>query len=340
MIDDWHGVRTLVTGGASFIGSHLTDKLVARGAEVTVADDFSSGRLENLNQANYPPERLLKCDLRREIDTNRVVHGQRVVFHLAAAHGGRGYVDRHPAECAENLLLDGLVFRACVKAGVEKVVYASSGCVYPLHLQWSDDAPPLAEDDVGPPYHPDGTYGFAKLAGELTLRAYAASGMIQAACPRYFTAYGPRGHENHAVLAMIARAFVKQDPYDVWGDGGQVRNWTHVNDVVEGTLRAAERIDDGAAINVGTTERVTVRDAAELARKLLDHAPRKVRYLSHAPTGPRCRVADDRRCREQLGWTPTVRFADGLRDTVQWYVDTHEPAGVAASLERRLTERT
>ena len=96
-----------------------------------------------------------------------------VVFHLAADHGGRGYVDLHQVACATNLALDGLVFHACRKAGVEKVVYASSGCVYPNHLQTdSSQILYLTEDMVGPPYDADNLYGWAKLMAEMTLRAY------------------------------------------------------------------------------------------------------------------------------------------------------------------------
>src|SRR4029077_8396539 len=185
-----------------------------------------------------------------------------VVFLLAADHGGRGYVDLHQAACAVNLMLDGLVFRACHHAKVDKVVYASSGCVYPNYIQ-TDPGKILylTEDMVGPPYDADNMYGWAKLMGEMTLQSYCKDyGMKSASC-RYFTVYGERGHENHAVIAMIARAFVKQDPFVVWGTGEQIRNWTYVGDIVEGTIRAAEVIDDGTAINLGTMERTRVIDA-------------------------------------------------------------------------------
>lgn len=213
--------KVLVTGGASFIGSHLVDALVAKGASVRVADDLSSGNPENLRE-HLKSRRieLLKADLRDPDQTRRAVQGMQIVFHLAAAHGGRGYVDLHQAACAENLMLDGLVFRSCREAGVEKIVYASSGCIYPNHLQTDPKQTLyLTEEMAGPPYDADNLYGWAKLMGEMTLRAFAKEyGMKTASC-RYFTVYGPRGIENHAVIAMIARAFLKQDPFEVWGDG-------------------------------------------------------------------------------------------------------------------------
>src|SRR5207248_11023535 len=185
-----------------------------------------------------------------------------VVFHLAGDHGGRGYVDLHQMACSTNLILDALVFRACSEHGVTKVVYASSACVYPNYLQTDPrEILYLTEDKVGPPYDADNMYGWAKLMAEISLQAYYRERRMKSACCRYFTVYGERGLENHAVIAMIARAFVKQDPFVVWGTGEQVRNWTHVSDIVEGTLAVAERIDDATAVNLGTMERVRVMEA-------------------------------------------------------------------------------
>src|SRR5256886_10045815 len=103
--------------------------------------------------------------------------------------------------------------------------------------------------------------------GEFTLQAYAKEhGMGTASC-RYFTVYGPRGVENHAVIAMIAKAFVGQNPFEVWGDGTQVRNWTYIDDIVEGTVLAAEKIDDGTAVNLGRMERVRDLNAVNMVFK-------------------------------------------------------------------------
>ena len=129
---NWQGIRVLVTGGASFIGSHLVDALVLRGAQVTVVDDLSSGRLENLqSHVDAGDITFIEGDLRLQDTADSAVSGQSCVFHLAADHGGRGYIETHEANCASNVLLDGLVFNACVANGVQQIVYASSGCVYP-----------------------------------------------------------------------------------------------------------------------------------------------------------------------------------------------------------------
>ena len=337
---DWKGKTALVTGGASFIGSHLVDVLVAHGARVRVADDLSSGRLDNI-KPHLDARRIqfIDANLSAPGAAEKVVDGMSVVFHLAADHGGRGYVDLHQAACATNLALDGMLFRACHKAGVEKVVYASSGCVYPNHLQGDpNEILYLTEDMVGPPYDADNMYGWAKLMGEMSLRAYYKDwGMKSASC-RYFTVYGKRGHENHAVIAMIARAFVRQDPFVVWGTGEQIRNWTHVSDIVSGTILAAENIDDGTAINLGTMERTRVIDAVQEVLRYTGHTAR-IELRPEAPTGPLNRVADNALARKLLGWDPEVKFMDGLHKTIDWYFATQDREKVAAQLELRLTER-
>ena len=233
---NWKDRDVLITGGASFIGSHLTDALVERGASVRVVDNLSSGRLSHIQEhLDAGRVEFINADLSEPGVAMRVADGMRVVFHLAADHGGRGYVQLHQAACATNLALDGMLIRAAYEVGVEKLVYASSGCVYPNHLQTNpNEILYLTEDKVGPPYDADNMYGWAKLMGEMTLQSYAKDWGLKSVSCRYFTVFGERGHENHAVIAMIARAFVGQNPYIVWGNGEQIRNWTHVSDIVTG----------------------------------------------------------------------------------------------------------
>ncbi len=337
---DWKGRNVLVTGGCSFIGSHLVDALVERGAKVRVVDNLTSGKLEHLKRhVDEGRVEVRELDLLAPGAADAVAQGMAVVFHLAADHGGRGYVDLHQAACATNLALDGLLFRAAHRSGVEKVVYASSGCVYPNYLQTDPKKELfLTEEMVGPPCDADNMYGWAKLMAEMTLKAYHKDwGMKSASC-RYFTVYGERGHENHAVIAMIARAFIKQDPFAVWGNGEQIRNWTHVSDIVSGTILAAEKIDDGTAINLGTTERTRVIDAVREVLRYTGHNAR-IELHPEMPTGPMNRVADNSLAKELLGWEPKVLFMDGLRKTIDWYFATKNPAEVAATLNVKLTER-
>lgn len=329
-----------MTGGASFIGSHLVDSLVSKGAKVTVIDDLSSGRLDNLRvHLETDRIRFIQADLRRQEEAEKALAGHKTVFHLAADHGGRGYIETHEAACAANMLLDGIVFRACVENAVERIVYASSGCVYPRNLQADKvNIVRLGEAQVGPPHDADGIYGWAKLMGEKTLATYAREYGVRAVSCRYFTAYGPRATESHAVIAMIARAFVRQDPFVVWGTGEQVRNWTYVSDIVEGTLTAAELADDGSAYNIGTMEGTRVLDAAKSVLQRSGHdAPIQTR--PDMPTGPYYRISDNSKLAEKSGWRPAVSFEDGLAKTMEWYRSTHTVDDVRARLPDLLLER-
>jgi nucleoside-diphosphate-sugar epimerase len=337
---NWKHCRVLVTGGTSFIGSALVDALVERGARVRVVDNFSSGKRENVqHHLEQGTIELIEGDLLEPGVSEHAVKGMDMVFHLAADHGGRGYVDLHQVACSTNFILDGQLFRACHAAGVEKVVYASSGCVYPNFLQTdTNQVLYLTEDKAGPPYDADNLYGWAKLMGEMTLQGYYRErGMKSVSC-RYFTVYGDRGHENHAVIAMIARAFVRQDPFVVWGNGEQIRNWTYVGDIVSGTIRAAEEIEDAVAINLGTVERTRVIDAANEVLCYTGHKA-KIELHPEMPTGPLNRVADNSLARKLLGWTPNVKFIDGLHRTADWYFRTKKREEVGRMLHHLLTER-
>lgn len=336
----WSGKRVLVTGGASFIGSHLVDALAARGARVRVVDNLSSGKLENLREhLQRETVDFRQADLLDPAVARQAVERMQVIFHLAADHGGRGYVDLHQVACSTNLILDGQLFKLAANAGVEKVVFASSGCVYPNYIQMDPSKELyLTEDMVGPPYDADNLYGWAKLMGELTLKAYYKERGLRSASCRFFTVYGPRGHENHAVIAMIARAFIKEDPYVIWGTGEQIRNWTHVDDIVSGLILAGERIEDGTAVNLGTMERIKVIECAQEILRYTGHTAR-IQTAPHMPTGPLNRVADNRLAKRLLDWGPTVTFWDGLHRTIDWYFSARDPATVESTLHELLTER-
>ena len=337
---DWPDKNVLVTGGCSFIGSHLVDRLVKKSARVRVVDNLSSGKLEHIQHwVEQGAAEFIHADLLEAGQAERAVDGIDNVFHLAADHGGRGYIDLHQAACATNLALDGLMIRAAHRAGVGHFTFASSGCVYPTGLQSDpDECVYLSEDMVQPPYQADNMYGWAKLLGELTLQAYYRDYGFKSASLRYFTVYGERCTESHAVIAMIARAFVGQDPFEVWGTGEQIRNWTHVDDIVDGTIRAAECVEDATAVNLGTMERIRVIDAA---RAILERTGSSARIVTNPsrPTGPYNRVADNSLARDLLGWTAQTAFFDGLGKTIEWYYSNHDEQQVRNELQQRLLQR-
>ncbi len=341
--------KVLVTGGASFIGSHLVEKLVLRGDEVWVSDNLSSGSIENLG-AVWTDVRFLEKDLRDPYEALAATpHGIDTVFHLAADHGGRGYVELRQVACAINFVIDQNVFRAALEREVPKIVFASSGCIYPMYKQRdTKEMLYLREDDAGPPYDPDGLYGMAKLSGELLLKEINKEYGTKTASCRFFTVYGPKGKENHAVIAMIARAFIQQDPFEIWGDGTQVRNWTHVDDIVVGLLASEALLDTGNqpnfALNIGTLERTTVLQAVQMvveaAHKRLGWAnyDPKFSFDTTKPIGPLNRVADNTRLLELTGHQ-VKPFKFGVDEVLQWYFSTKDEEYVRAHLEELLIER-
>ena len=337
---DWKNQSVLVTGGASFIGSHLVDQLVDRGASVRVLDDLSSGLLENIQgHLDLGRVEFVQANLLEPQVAETAVKDMDVVFHLAAIHGGRGYIDLHQANCSRNLIIDGAIIKAAQEAQVDKFVFASSGCVYPVSMQMDVSKEVyLREDMVGPPYESDDMYGWAKLMAEMSLKAYYQDFGLKSASCRFFTAYGERCTENHAVIAMIGRAFLKHDPFEVWGDGTQVRNWTYVGDIVNGLILAAEHIDDGTAINLGTQERIQVIDAVDEILKYTGHEA-DIKYLLDKPTGPLNRVASNDLAKELVGWMPEVKFIDGLHQTIDWYYATKDREALGESFESLLIER-
>jgi len=688
----WKERSVLVTGGASFIGSHLVDSLLKRGAIVTVADDFSSGKLENLeyalrkrNKGTWTSRNLVarRVDLKEPTLARKMMRDIEVVFHLAAKHGGRGYIHTHPAECCTNMALDQIVFEEAWRAGVDRICFASSACVYPNYLQdesgssyllKEEDADPfvrdkafadleygwcilggtliltkdglkevqhvepgdfvLSKDDrwrrvaavfrrkkspsdhlvrikptrgpsvaltqehgvwtskgwkhavelVGfrpgkgplyvlpepaPPlekpsektlqfsYHgyrsevkltpdfyrllgfwvaegtlepwtrrnaepgyvslgqvdrkvldryletareidPDakvsgpysdgihilrfwhhglwkwlyrhftlplsrarvggrgrrkttplwmsglrreefeafwkgwdegdgahatdrssstvgtsssalagrmytilrarnvpaslqvrmngrfrsfrvtwlsaryanygnvqpialsdddpylydlkieGENSFAlpglfvhnsKLMAEMALSAYHREYGLKASSVRIFTAYGERENETHAIIALIAKALVRMDPFEIWGTGDQDRNFTYVGDIVEAMLLSAEKIENASAVNAGRADRITLNRAADSVFKLVGWRPREITHNLSKPEGVKSRAADLTRAKALLSWEPKVSYEEGFRKTIEWYRSHKDLETVRRDLPKLLMER-
>jgi len=339
-VSEWDGESILVTGGASFIGSNLVEDLVAEGADVHVADDFSSGELRFLDGVRNEVT-IHEGDLKRRAVADEATEGVDTVFHLAADHGGRGYIANHPAKCAANMALDNIVFEAAAENGVERVTFASSACAYPTDIQ--QEKRPLREDMVsfderGGAYA-DEIYGWAKLMGERSLQAYHEEYGIDASIVRIFTAYGPRENETHAIIALLSKAFARQDPFEIWGDGRQTRNFTYVEDITRALRLSAEEVTDATPVNAGVPEYISVREVAEAIFEELGWRPESVEYLTEKPVGVRHRAADVTRARDLLGWEPQYTLEEGIERTVDWYVSTHDRETVRENLDSLLHER-
>ncbi len=339
-MSEWNDEAVLVTGGASFIGSHLVEDLVAAGADVHVADDLSSGELANLEPVRDNIT-VHQGNLKRLAFAEEVTDGIDTVFHLAADHGGRGYISNYPANCATNMALDNIVYEAAAENGVERICFASSACAYPTDIQ--QERQPLREDMVdfderGGAYA-DEVYGWAKLMGERSLQAYEEQYDIDASIVRIFTAYGPRENETHAIIALIAKAYAEQSPYRIWGDGEQTRNFTYVKDITRALRLAAETVTDGTPVNAGISRYITINEVAQTVFDHLGWEPAEIDHLTDKPIGVRHRAADTTRAEELLGWEPKYTLEDGIDQTVEWYLNNRDKQYVTENLETLLHER-
>jgi len=341
MINNFYkGKRVFVTGGAGFIGSHLVDKLIKLGAIVTVGDNLSSGNIKNIidvfnsNDLNYSSysknkkliskkrHKFVFCDLKDFNRTKLLIKGHDLVFHLAAEFGGRGYIDSHPANCCENFIINTNVIKASYLANVERIAFASTACVYPMDLQKKYNSKYLLkEDDAFKDNwaNSDREYGWAKLMGEMTLRAYLKQYGLKSSITRYVTAYGPRENDTHAIIALIKRAVKRRNPYIVWGSGEQDRDFTYVDDIVDGTLLACEKIKDGTPINLGTTKRYKIKNVASMILKDVGFSP-KIIFDVTKPEGVATRALSITRAKKLLNWEPKVFLEEGIKKTVKWYI--------------------
>jgi UDP-glucose 4-epimerase len=242
-----------------------------------------------------------------------------------------------------NMLLDHTVFAAAVKAGARKIVHASSACVYPTNMQDDESGRGLLResdanfDEPGKAFS-DGEYGWAKLMGELQLRAFVKQHKIDGVACRIFTAYGERENESHAVVALIAKAVARLDPYPIWGNGLQTRNFTHVEDTSTGMALAGAALSGFSAINVGVERHYTILELIEEIFGAIGWRPRAIDKQLDKPVGVKSRAADVTMCQERLGWAPSVTLADGVGRTVRWYVERFGTSRVA-ELERLFMER-
>jgi len=329
----YEGVNILVTGGASFISSHLVETLIYLGAKVRVVDDMSSGKIENLLAVSSHAE-IIVGDLRIPEVANASSEGIEIVFHMAADHGGRGYIDSHPVQCLGNMALDHQVFLAAAQNEVNTMVHASSACAYPTVLQDSTTDRTLLREDQGGFKHPgqayaDGAYGWAKLMGEYQLEKVSQQFGIAGVSGRIFTAYGERENESHAAVALMAKAFHKLDPFPVWGDGTQTRNFTYVSDTVMGLILSGAKLAVPGkfdVVNIGVETHYTINDLMESIFNAAGWRPKSIDYQVDKPVGVKSRAADCAKSIKKLDWKPSISLDEGVANTYRWYADQKRDA--------------
>lgn len=310
--------RALVTGGAGFIGSHVADHYLAAGYEVTVVDDLSSGREENIPEA----AEFLHADI-ASTEVQRVLEGTRfdVLNHHAAQMDVRVSVEDPSFDARVNILGLLNLLEGARAGGTKRVVFASSGGV----VYGESDDLPHAEHARKLPVSP---YGVSKLTSEYYLAAYAQLYGMQCVSLRYANVYGPRQnpHGEAGVVAIFCNRISKGQQLTIFGDGGQTRDYVFVRDVARANMLATRWwIDnpdtiDATAFNVGTAMETSVN---ELARTLIDAVGAEV-PIAHVPERAgelrRSAVAIDRAGRD-LGWKPETVLGDGLRQTYEWIAE-------------------
>jgi|694.fasta_scaffold97600_3 nucleoside-diphosphate-sugar epimerase len=336
--------NVIVTGGASFIGSHLVDELIKYGAKVKIIDDFSSGNIRNLSSAINEIE-VIELDLRKRKNLSGHFKNSEVLFHLAAIHGGRGFIETQKRLMFDNFNIDTNVFTSAIDNRTRMIVHASSACVYPVTLQEKEiDRNLLKESEANLTIQgnafPDGVYGWIKLMGEYQLQTLANS-ESKGRSARIFTAYGERENLSHAAIALIAKADLKLDPFPVWGTGNQTRNFTHVSDTVRGLLYLGgdTQKTNFEVYNIGTSNHIRVIDFIKEILNQNSWEPEEWNFQIDKPVGVSSRASDNQKLKSVFGWEPTLNISEGIRKTILWYNSSDLRVHSLNELESKLLQR-
>lgn len=315
--------RSLVTGGAGFIGSHLVEALVRQGDDVTIVDcvtDYYEPADKRANLAEVADRATLaEVDL-READLAPLLDGIDVVFHLAGQPGVRlSWDDGFPAYTSHNVLATQRLLEACRGRDLQRIVYASSSSVYGDAERYPTD-----EGDLPLPRSP---YGVTKLAGEHLCRLYGETHGLPTTSLRYFTVYGPRQRPDMA-FHRLCEAALTGGTFPLYGDGSQVRDATYVSDVVAANLLAATCTDlrPGTVVNVAGGSSVTLAEVIRTVEELAGAPIALERLPAQAGDVVRTGGATER-SRRLLGWRPQVPLREGLKHQVAWHQARAEAAG-------------
>lgn len=319
-------MRVVVTGGAGFIGSHVVDAYLARGAEVLVVDDLSTGRRENLEVATKEHPKTLQLselDICASETKARVkAFAPELIVHLAAQMNVRWSVADPQFDAEKNVLGTVNLLEAAREAGTKAFLLASTGgAIYGEQEYFpADEAHPIL---------PECPYGISKRAGELYLEYYARASKMQTRALRFANVYGPRQNPKGeaGVVAIFCERILSGDPLQVNGDGGQTRDFVFVQDVVDAVLRAGDdalRHKGGkfSIYNVGHGLETSINELVRVLREAWNDLGGDGDFpqVSHGPALPgeqRRSVISCDKITKELGWTPNVTLREGLRATIQ-----------------------
>lgn len=302
-------MKYLVTGGAGFIGSHITRTLLERGNQVRILDNFSSGKRENLKGLDIE---LIEGDLRDASKVTEAVKGMDIVFHEAAFVSVPESMEK-PLECLDvNVAGTSILFEAARKAGVKRVVIASSAAVY-----GDSEAYPLSEET---PLRQLSPYATSKRIDEKYAELFTNQFGLEVAALRYFNVYGPRQRPDSmyaAAVPIFIRRMLDNKPITIYGDGGQTRDLVNVRDVVQANILASEHpAAPGKIFNVCTGVETRLLDLLEILYEIFPNAPKHVHAEPRAGDIYRS-IGTPKKIVETLGFKPQVTLAEGLKEAVE-----------------------
>jgi len=311
-------MRILVTGGAGFIGSHLAEKLLAAGHDVVILDDFNDfydPQIKHANIAGFAREvTLYHVDLRDSESVRSLFHREKVnaIAHLAARAGVRPSIQQPRLYYDTNVTGTLHLLEAARVTGVDRFVFASSSSVY-----GASKTVPFSEDEhLSQTFSP---YAATKVAGEFLCSTYSHLYNLRVLALRYFTVYGPRQRPDLAIHQFTRRIYAGQ-PIDQFGDGTTRRDYTYIDDVIQGTMAALQyegpRFD---IFNLGESETIQLKDLIVAIENALEKKA-KVNQLPEQPGDMPLTCADISKARKLLGYKPTTRFSEGLPRFIDWFL--------------------
>jgi len=311
-------MKVLVTGAAGFIGSHLVDRLLACGHRVLGLDNFNqfydpaikaSNLTEALAHERFELVRGDICDQKLVNEVFERFKPDRLV-HLAAWAGVRPSIENPSIYSDVNLGGTVTLFQACRHHGVSRISFASSSSVYGDREQ----VPFRESDDVSTPISP---YAATKRAGELLAYTWHHLFGLHIHCLRFFTVYGPRQRPEMAI-AKFVKAIDEGETVTLFGDGNSARDYTYIDDIIDGLLRSVENVDGYQIYNLGNSTPTRLLDLVKMIGEALDKTP-VLSFLPMQPGDVSRTYADVQRARSDLGYVPRTAMEDGIRKYVAWY---------------------
>lgn len=318
----WHDKRVLITGGAGFIGSSLSKRLISEGSHVMVADNLERGNLEFIDDVKSEID-LRVGDLKDKNFCNEIFSADiDIVIHMASKVGGIGYYTSKPYEViTEMLQIDSNILECVIAYGIERYFYASSAHVYPIELQGTPDSIAIEESQAYPA-NPELSYGWAKLVAEKQIEyACKENPRLRTALARYIGIFGPNQDyalETGSVIPVFTHRAIRHPaiPFSIWGTGQETRSYCYIDDAVECTMRMIEKMEElqiVGPLNVGKQERIRIKD---IASKIIEISGKdiEIEFDTTKETLIWGQWCDCTLAQEVLdGWTAQVTFEEGLR---------------------------